>query len=154
MGERHLTIGELARSTGVATSALRYYEELGLIPAPERISGRRRYPESATALVGTILLLRDCGFSLHECKEFLAAQTRGSQTGGSLTGGDDWRELIRRKLAELAELDEQIARAQIARKAVAHALGCPHDELPACRNFTAALDARLAGLPLEEAHPH
>ncbi|MEV0161520.1 MerR family DNA-binding transcriptional regulator [Nonomuraea fuscirosea] len=141
MGERHLTIGELARSTGVATSALRYYEELGLIPAPERISGRRRYPESATALVGTILLLRDCGFSLHECTEFLAAQTRG----------DDWRELVRRKLAEL---DEQIARAQIARKAVAHALGCPHDELPACHNFTAALDARLAGLPLEEAHPH
>jgi DNA-binding transcriptional MerR regulator len=42
--DRDLTIGELAKRTGVATSALRYYEELGLIPAPVRVSGRRRYP--------------------------------------------------------------------------------------------------------------
>ena len=41
MGDRHLTIGELAKRTGVATSALRYYEELGLIPEPVRVSGRR-----------------------------------------------------------------------------------------------------------------
>ncbi len=52
MGDRHLTIGELAKRTGVATSALRYYEELGLLPAPGRVSGQRRYPESAVGLVG------------------------------------------------------------------------------------------------------
>jgi predicted site-specific integrase-resolvase len=45
MPDRHLTIGELAKRTGVATSALRYYEEFGLIPAPARTSGQRRYPE-------------------------------------------------------------------------------------------------------------
>ena len=39
MGDRQLTIGELAKRTGVATSALRYYEELGLIPEPVRVSG-------------------------------------------------------------------------------------------------------------------
>ena len=39
-----LTIGELARRAGVTTSALRYYEELGLLPAPARVSGQRRYP--------------------------------------------------------------------------------------------------------------
>ena len=61
MSERLLTIGELARRAGVATSALRYWEELGLLPAPARISGQRRYPESAVALVGVILLLRDVG---------------------------------------------------------------------------------------------
>jgi MerR family regulatory protein len=64
MSDRLLTIGELARRAGVATSALRYYEELGLLPAPTRVSGQRRYPESAVGLVGIILLLREVGFSL------------------------------------------------------------------------------------------
>jgi DNA-binding transcriptional MerR regulator len=42
-----LTIGELARRAGVAASALCYWEERGLLPAPARISGQRRYPESS-----------------------------------------------------------------------------------------------------------
>jgi hypothetical protein len=46
-----------AASTGVATSALRYWEELGLLPAPARVSGQRRYPPSAVGLVGVVLLL-------------------------------------------------------------------------------------------------
>jgi DNA-binding transcriptional MerR regulator len=56
-----LTIGELARRTGVTASALRYYEELGLLPGPARISGRRRYPESAAMIVGAILLYSEAG---------------------------------------------------------------------------------------------
>src|SRR4029453_8375252 len=55
--ERLLTIGELARRVGVASSALRYWEDVGLLPAPKRISGQRRYPESAVALGGPTLLL-------------------------------------------------------------------------------------------------
>jgi DNA-binding transcriptional MerR regulator len=66
VSDRLLTIGELARRAGVATSALRYYEELGLLPAPTRVSGQRRYPESAVGLVGIILLLRKVGPSLAE----------------------------------------------------------------------------------------
>jgi DNA-binding transcriptional MerR regulator len=66
VSERLLTIGELARRAGVAPSALRYREGLGLLPAPARSSGQRRYPESAVALVGVLLLLRDVGFSLAE----------------------------------------------------------------------------------------
>jgi DNA-binding transcriptional MerR regulator len=64
MFNRLLTIGELARRTGVARSALRYYEEVGLLPTPERISGQRRYPASTVGFVGIILLLRDARFSL------------------------------------------------------------------------------------------
>jgi DNA-binding transcriptional MerR regulator len=75
MIDHYLTIGELAKRTGVATSALRYYEELGLIPAPVRVSGQRRYPNSAVGLVGMILLLRDVGFSLRESKAFLGSRT-------------------------------------------------------------------------------
>ena len=59
MVARHLTIGKQAKGTGVATSALRYWEELGLMPAPARVAGQLRYPESAVRLVAVILLLRD-----------------------------------------------------------------------------------------------
>src|SRR5215218_7469738 len=142
MGDGDLTIGELAKRTGVATSALRYYEELGLIPAPDRVSGQRRYPTSAVGLVGMILLLQDVGFSLGESKAFLASRTQAV---------DSWRTLAQRKLADL---DEQIAKAQTAKEAITHALHCPHDDLTTCPNFTNAIAARLAGQPLEEAHPH
>ncbi len=142
MCDRLLTIGELARRAGVATSALRYWEELGLLPAPARISGQRRYPESAAGLVGVILLLRDVGFSLAEQKAFMAS--RASAPG-------DWQRLARRKLAELGE---QIADAQTARQAIDHALRCPHEDILQCPTFASLIAARLADQPLHQAHPH
>jgi DNA-binding transcriptional MerR regulator len=120
MPQEQLTIGELARRTGVATSALRYWEALGLLPPPARVSGRRRYPPSTVALVGEILLLRDVGFTLRELKTFTAARSQA---------GDGWRQLHQRKLTEL---DQRIAQAQAARTAIAHALACPHDDIRAC----------------------
>jgi DNA-binding transcriptional MerR regulator len=142
MSDRLLTIGELARRVGVATSALRYYEELGLLRAPVRIAGQRRYPESAAGLVGIILLLRDVGFTLAEQKAFMAS--RAAAPG-------DWQRLARRKLAEL---DDQIANAQTAREAIKHALRCPHEDILECPNFASVIAARLTGQPLHEAHPH
>jgi DNA-binding transcriptional MerR regulator len=137
-----MTIGELARRAGVATSALRYYGELGLLPAAARISGQRRYPESAVGLVGIILLLRDVGFTLTEQKVFMAARS---------VALDDWQRLARRKLAEL---DYQIAKAQTAREAIDHALRCPHKDILECPNFASVIAARLTGKPLHQAHPH
>jgi DNA-binding transcriptional MerR regulator len=138
-----LTIGELGRATGVATSALRYWEELGLLPAPERVAGQRRYPATAVGLVGVILLLQDAGFTLRELKELMASRADGAGA---------WRELQQRKLDEL---DEQIARAQAARTALAHGLDCANDGgVFQCPNFARGIAARLAGLPLREAHAH
>jgi MerR family redox-sensitive transcriptional activator SoxR len=142
MSDRLLTIGELARRAGVATSALRYWEELGLLPTAARISGQRRYPESAVGLVGIILLLRDVGFSLAEQRAFMASRA---------VALDDWQRLARRKLAELAD---QIAKAQTAREAIDHAQRCPHEDILECPNFTGVMAARLTGHPLHEAHPH
>jgi MerR family redox-sensitive transcriptional activator SoxR len=142
MSDRLLTIGELARRAGVATSALRYYEELGLLPTPARISGQRRYPESAVVLVGIILLLRDVGFSLAEQKALMASRA---------VALDDWQQLAQHKLAEL---DDQIAKAETAREAIDHALRCPHEDFLACPNFASVIAARLAGQPLHQAHPH
>ena len=135
-----LTISELARRAGIAPSALRYYEDLGLLPTPARISGQRRYPESAVELVGIILLLRDVGFSLAEQKALVASRD---------VALDEWRQLARRKLAEL---DEQILKARAAREAVDHALRCPREDILQCPNFRSLITARLAGQPLHEAH--
>jgi DNA-binding transcriptional MerR regulator len=130
MPEEQLTIGELAQRTGVATSALRYWEECGLLPA------------STVGLVGEILLLRDVGFTLREVKALIAARSQA---------GDGWRELHQRKLTEL---DQRIARAQAARTAIAHGLACRHEDTRECPNFASVVAARLAGSSLEEAHPH
>jgi len=135
-----LTIGELAHRTGVTASALRYYEELGLLPEPARVSGQRRYPESAARVVGTILLYSDAGFTLAEQKALMAA---GAGTSG------DWRQIAQRKLAEL---DERIARAQAAREAIRHGLRCPHDDIGQCPNFNAGVTGRLAGQSLARSH--
>lgn len=137
-----MTIGELANHTGVATSALRYWEEFGLLPAPARVSGQRRYPPSTVGLVGVILLLRDVGFTLREVKALIASRSRA---------WDGWRELHQRKLTEL---DQRIAQAQAARTAIAHALACPHEDIFDCPKFGSVVAARLAGSSLEEAHPH
>jgi DNA-binding transcriptional MerR regulator len=142
MADAQLTIGELARRTGVATSALRYWEELGLLPAPARVSGQRRYPQSAVGLVGVILLLQDVGFTLREARALIASRSSAL---------DGWRESARRKLTEL---DQRIAHAQAARTAIAHALTCSHEDIHECPNFAKVLAAHLAGASLEEAHPH
>jgi len=135
-----LTIGELAHRVGVTASALRYYEELGLLPPPARISGQRRYLESAARLVGTILLYSDAGFTLAEQKALMSS--RAGAPGA-------WRELAQRKLTEL---DEQIARAQAAREAISHGLRCPHEDITQCPNFNAGITARLNGQPLSQSH--
>jgi len=134
-----LTIGELARRAGVTASALRYYEELGLLPPPARISGQRRYPESAARHVAAILLYSDAGFTLAEQKALIAPRD----------GAPGWRRLAERKLAEL---DEQIAKAQAAREAISHGLRCPHDDITHCPNFNSGITARLSGQPLSESH--
>jgi DNA-binding transcriptional MerR regulator len=119
---------------------LRYWEELGLLPAPARVSGQRRYPPSAVGLVGVILLLRDVGFTLSEVKAFIAARP---------LAGDGWRELYQGKLTEL---DQRIAQAQVARTAIAHGLACPHKNIFECSHFANGVAAFLAGSSLEEAH--
>ena len=124
-------IGELARRTGVATSALRYYERIGLLSAAERAGGRRHYTPSSTERVALIRLYQDAGFTLAEIARMLAARSQGRR---------GWGDLAERKVAEL---DARIADAQQAKKLIQHALECPHDDLLACPSFRSALEAEL-----------
>jgi DNA-binding transcriptional MerR regulator len=132
-----LSIGELSERTGVPTSALRYYDELGLVRPAARAAGRRRYAPSAVRDVGAILFFREIGFSLAEI--------------GRLIGGERQRqrELIDHKLAELAE---QQRRIEVARAALEHGRQCPASELMKCPRFWSIIDGRMRGLSLEESH--
>jgi len=132
MGENGLVpIGELARRTGVPTSALRYYERIGLLPVADRLGLRRQYPAACLERVALIRLYQDAGFTLAEIGRLLAARKRGRPA---------WDQLAERKIAEL---DARIADARRARKLIQHALECEHRDLFACPNFRAALEARL-----------
>ena len=142
MAAQKLTIGELAARTGVATSALRYWEDLGLLRRPSRVSGQRRYAPSAIGLVGLILSLQDVGFTLREVRALIGSRSRAV---------NGWRDLAELKLAEL---DERITKAQDARTAIAHALACKHEDILACPKFSGAISARLAGSPLEKTVTH
>jgi DNA-binding transcriptional MerR regulator len=126
-----LPIGELARRTGTATSALRYYERIGLLPPAERASQRRHYPPGSAERVALIRLYQDAGFTLAEIRRLLATTGRGRGA---------WSRLAERKIAEL---DARIADAQRAKKLITHGLKCPHPELLDCPNFRSALQAHL-----------
>lgn len=63
-----LTIGDVARQAGLRTSAVRYYESLGLLPAPRRVNGRRRYGPEAARQLAVLQFARRAGFTLAEMR--------------------------------------------------------------------------------------
>lgn len=121
-----MTIGEVVRRTGKPASTIRYYEEIGLLPSPERVSGWRRYrPEilRALAIVETAQL---AGLSLDEIRLLLEASPTDRQATERL------REVAQRKLPELAE---SIARAELARGWLEAAADCRCPSLDDCPLF-------------------
>jgi MerR family transcriptional regulator, redox-sensitive transcriptional activator SoxR len=64
-----LPIGELAKRAGLATSAIRYYESIGLLPEPYRVSGQRRYGDETLKRLEFIVAAQHAGFTLREITE-------------------------------------------------------------------------------------
>src|SRR5215203_2359679 len=73
MPDSPLTIGQVARQAGLATSAIRYYESIGLLPEPERLSGQRRYAPDVLRRLGAIDVAKQAGFTLEETRALLGA---------------------------------------------------------------------------------
>jgi len=61
-----LSIGEVAKCTGIRTSALRYYEEAGILPPPVRVSGQRRYDADTIHRIDVLRFVQQAGFTLEE----------------------------------------------------------------------------------------
>jgi MerR family transcriptional regulator, redox-sensitive transcriptional activator SoxR len=68
---KKLSIGEVAQRAGIQTSAIRYYESEGLLPAPERLNGRRKYDSTVLQRLALIQLLRQAGFHISDLRTLL-----------------------------------------------------------------------------------
>jgi MerR family redox-sensitive transcriptional activator SoxR len=124
-----MTIGEVAGRAGVATSLIRYYERIGLLPAPERLYGHRRYGPEVLGRLAFVGVAQNAGFKLEEIKELM----RGV---GSAEGmGDHMRALSSRKLAEVEEL---LARANAMKGWLQVANACDCDTPAECSLFPAS----------------
>ena len=110
-----MSIGEVGRRAGLAPSAIRYYERLGLLPKPARAGGKRRYDASVLEWLSLIALAREAGFTMAEVKRLVAGFTPGTRPAAR------WQELATRKLAEL---DAMVARVERMRSVLRVALDC------------------------------
>ena len=118
------TIGEVAERARLKPSAIRYYESIGLLPEPERVSGRRRYDESVLDRLAVIDVAQRAGFTLAEIETLVngfSARTAPSER---------WAEVARTKIGEL---DNLIARASGMKRLLEEGLECECLTLEQCR---------------------
>jgi MerR family redox-sensitive transcriptional activator SoxR len=100
-----MSIGEVARNTGVRPSALRYYESVGLLPLPERANGRRRYDGELLREVldrlAVVRVAQQAGFTISEIRTLLDGFSEDTPPS------ERWRILARDKLPEVEALVER-----------------------------------------------
>ena len=125
-----MTIGELAGESGTPASTIRYWERIGVLPKPVRVSGQRRYPPDSVHRLAVLWLAKACGFRLDEMRHLLHG------FGPDVRPPRRWQELARRKQQEL---DKQIARLKAMRRLVDRVLQCQCVELPECGRIAASV---------------
>ncbi len=119
-----LSVGELAERAGVAASALRYYEEQGLIRGSRSPGGHRQYPRDMLRRVAFIRAGQRVGLSLDEIRAALATLPEGRTPTKA-----DWERLAR---GWQALLDERLAQLQRLRDQLSGCIGCGCLSLKAC----------------------
>jgi MerR family redox-sensitive transcriptional activator SoxR len=119
-----LTISEVAHRMRLRPSAIRYYESLGLLPPPDRVSGQRRYDRTVLYRLAVIQQARRAGFRLDEIQLLFSGFRGGTRAEAR------WRRLADRKLRELNALTAQIRSMRVLLKRM-HA-NCHCDTLEAC----------------------
>ena len=121
MGE--LSIGDVAKDAGIASSAIRYYERKGLIPLADRRSGRRVYDEHIFERLAIIEHAKGAGFTIAEIKQLMSGFTTKTSPG------ERWRRLAESKLTQL---DERIAEAQRMQTVLRMVMQCQCPTLDDC----------------------
>ena len=119
------TIGEVAERSGVATSALRFYEEMALIRSERNAAGHRRYPRSVLRRVAFIVFAQKIGLTLVEIGRELAKlpQNRVPEAG-------DWAKL---SAGWSQRIDDQIAMLERLRAGLTVCIGCGCLSLDHCK---------------------
>ena len=120
-----LTIGEVARRSGVAASALRFYEDRGLITSERAGSGHRRYPRAVLRRIAFIVFAQRVGLGLGEIAQELA-----KLPSDTTPTGRDWA-----RLSSLwrARIEERIEELQRLRSSLTECIGCGCLSLDRCR---------------------
>ena len=120
----HVTIGQLGERSGVATSALRYYESRGLIRSERTPGNQRRYPQSELRRVAFIRSAQRVGLTLDEVAEALATLPAGRTPTKA-----DWSRLSR---TWRPRIDAQIERLERLRDKLDGCIGCGCLSLRTC----------------------
>jgi MerR family redox-sensitive transcriptional activator SoxR len=120
-----LTIGEVARRSGVAASALRFYEERGLIASERAGSGHRRYPRPVLRRIAFIVFAQRVGLTLDEIAGELARLPENRAPTRR-----DWERLSG---AWSSRIDERIAELQRLKAGLTECIGCGCLSLDRCR---------------------
>jgi MerR family redox-sensitive transcriptional activator SoxR len=120
-----LTVGEVAARSGVATSALRFYEEQGLIHAERTDAGHRRYPRAVIRRVAFIVFAQKVGLSLEEIRVELAKlpKHRVPERADWAKLSAAWTQRIRTRIRELERLEAGLTQC----------IGCGCLSLDRCR---------------------
>lgn len=121
---RGLAIGEVAEQAGMSASRIRYYEARGLLPQPERVSGKRRYGPDVLRRLAIIDAAQRVGFGLEEIRDLLASRDELAH--------ERLRELA---LAKLPELEQLIERATSVRRLLEICSECDCESIDVCRMF-------------------
>ena len=112
-----LTIGEIARRSGVAASALRYYEDRGIIRSRRAGSGHRRYPRAVLRRIAFIVFAQRIGLSLDE----IAAELAKLPDDAHAPDAEDWERL---SSTWLQRIDERLAELGRLRAGLTQCIGC------------------------------
>lgn len=123
---QRLTIGDIARSAGVQTSAIRYYERIGLLPPAQRVNGKRRYDSSALQKLNVIRLAQRAGFSIAEIQTLL------HEFPQDMPPSARWQSLASRKIVEL---DAQMNEIQAMKILLVQTLRCQCATLEDCASL-------------------
>jgi DNA-binding transcriptional MerR regulator len=131
-----ISIGEAAARLRMSTSALRYYDERGLVCPRARRAGKRMYGSDELRRLAFIKIFHRLGLPLETAAAVLDAPS------------PQWRDVVRE---QIAQLDEVIAQAQGAQRFLTHAMNCPTDH-PAreCGTMTGALDRLVEGMSVDQ----
>lgn len=133
----YLTIGEVANRTGVATSALRYYESESLIHATRTAGGQRRYHREILRRVAFIKIAQSVGLELEAVRECLASlpnsRTPTKADWEKVSRG--WRPMLNERITTLERLRDQLG----------DCIGCGCLSLKACALYNRADAANSYG---------
>ena len=134
---QNLTIGQIAERTGLAVSAVRFYEERGLVHPGRNAGGQRRFAKADIRRLSFIMILQQLGFSLSEIRDCLAALPEGRTPTKR-----DWAGISRQMRADLDRRIEVMTRL---RDRLDGCIGCGCLSLEACKLYNPEDRAQALG---------